>query len=342
MGVFHAGLAAIQFMGRIDDCCYIGREELMHNCDVPGDVLDDWLTAYPTVTGNYGHLLLEQTGENNGQLVEAFKSYFESAHMDARERFHEQIGLDLHPDAGAPGAHAEYPGCLPSTAKRGLFGEVMAGMLTEHYEFVGNYEWTVPIFLFRHHEDVERYLFALARDPARARTVFGRFGTDFVAIALDEHGQVVRYLAGEAKWRKSLTQAAVDTLLLGKNTEDDDGNEVRSGGIWDQLNVDTEIPHGLRQLQRLLEERDPDTWSAAIFSLDRALLVTSGQTMPRTNLVLISGNGSADREEATTLIDWEKKPPEYTAPHDLQVVELILCDGEELIEDIYASLWKDN
>ncbi len=312
----------------------------MHNCKVPGDALEGWLTAYPTVRGDYGHLLLEQSGESDDELVEAFKPYFESAHLDAREYFHEQIGIDLHPDASAPGAHAEYPDCLPSTAKRGLFGEVMAGMLTEHYEFVGDHEWTVPIFLFRHHEDVERYLFALARDPARARAVFGRFGTDFVAIALDEHGQVIRYLAGEAKWRKSLTQATIDTLLLGKKMEDDDGNEVRSGGIWDQLNVDTEIPHGLRQLQRLLEDRDPEGWSAAILSLDRALLVASGQTMPRTNLVLICGNGYADREDATSLIDWEKKPAEYTATHDLQVVELILSNGEGLIEELYASLWR--
>lgn len=216
----------------------------------------------------------------------------------------------------------------------------MAGMLTEHYVFVGRHEWTVPIFLFRHHEDVERYLFALARDPARARQVFGRFGTDFVAIALDEHDQVVRYLAGEAKWRQTLTQTVVDTLLLGKNTADDDGNEVRVGGIWNQLNIDTEIPHGLRQLQRLLEERAPDAWAAAILSLDRALLVANGQAMPRTNLVLICGNGSARREEATALIGWERKPAEYTASHDLQVVELIMHDGKELIERIYASLWN--
>ncbi|MBU9663870.1 hypothetical protein KTF22_18510 [Burkholderia multivorans] len=312
----------------------------MHTCEVPGDTLDDWLTSYPTIEGNYGHLLLEQSGESDDGLVEAFKPYFESAHMDAREHFHEQIGIELHPDAGDPGAHAEYPSCLPTTAKRGLFGEVMAGMLTEHYEFVGGHDWTVPIFLFRHHEDVERYLFALARDPARARTVFGRFGTDFLAIALDEDGQVVRYLAGEAKWRKSLTQAAVETLLLGKKTEDDDGNEVRSGGIWDQLNVDSKIPHGLRQLQRLLMERDPDGWSAAILSLDRALLVASGETMPRTNVVFICGNGPDDREKGVPFIDWKERPAEYTATHDLQVVELILSKGEDLIEEIYGCLWN--
>jgi hypothetical protein len=40
------------------------------------------------------------------------------------------------------------------------------------------------------------------------------------------------------------------------------------------------------------------------------------------------------------LIDWEAKPAEYTAPHDLQVVELIVSDGEMLIDQIYDCLWN--
>lgn len=314
----------------------------MHTCEVPEEVLDDWLTAYPSVEGNYGHLLLESSDKSNDELADLLTPYFESAHLDARKHFHEQIGIDLHPDAGAAGAHAEYPGCLPSVAKRGLFGEVMIGMLTEYYDFVGNHDWIVPIFLFRHHGDVERYLFALARDPARARAVFGRFGSDFVAIALDQNNEVVRYLAGEAKWRKSLTQSVVDTLLLGKKDEDDDGNEIRSGGIWEQLNVDTGIPHGLRQLQKLLMDQDDEDWSETILSLDKALLVANGVILPRTNLVFICGNGPATREAGVPLLDWDEKPAEYTAAHDLQVVELIMSKGEDLIDKLYDCLWKNN
>ena len=299
----------------------------MHTAEVPAEALEGWLDEYATTKGSYGHRLLEQVGVTDGTLVNAFRPYFESAHLDARSHFHEQIGIDLHPDAEDEGVHAIYPGCLPRKAKRGLFGEVMAGMLTEHYSFVGEHEWRVPIFLFRYHADVEAYLFALARDPTRTRQVFGRFGSDFLALALDAEGYVVRYLVGEAKWRRSLTQATVDSLLLGDD------------GIWHQLNVDINLPHGLRQLQRLLREHDPHGWAAAIVSLDRALLVKSAVPIPRTNLVLICGNGSAKRKAREVLIDWEAKPAEYTAPHDLQVVELILSDGEQLIDEIYACLW---
>src|SRR3546814_19035713 len=110
--------------------------------------------------------------------VDGLRPYFESAHLDAREHFHAQIAIDLHPDADAPGAHACYPNCLPPTAQHGLFGEVMAGLLTEVYQeqFVGGHSWTVPIFLFRYHADVESFLWTFARAAARARQNFGQVG----------------------------------------------------------------------------------------------------------------------------------------------------------------------
>ncbi len=41
------------------------------------------------------------------------------------------------------------------------------------------------------------------------------------------------------------------------------------------------------------------------------------------------------------LIGWKEAPEEYTAAHDLQVVELILTDGEQLIDGLYSSLWQE-
>jgi hypothetical protein len=197
------------------------------------------------------------------------------------------MGINLHPDADAAGAHACYPNCLPQKARRGLFGEVMAGMMTEAFRniFVGGHPWRVPIFLFRNHADVEAYLYALARDDRRRREIFGRFGSDFIGIALDNAGEVARFIAGEAKWRQRLTDAVVEELMLGELIEDPVTHErVRSGkGVWFEINRDTPVPHGLRQLQRLLEDRDPDGHAAAILSLDRALIVDHPRPLPRTN-----------------------------------------------------------
>jgi hypothetical protein len=316
----------------------------MHTCRPPMEAIRRWLSANGTVRGTYGHLLLEQRTATDDDLVAAMRPYFESAHLDAREYFHRQIAIDLHPDAGAPGAHACYPNCLPATARRGLFGEVMAGMITEAFQrsFVGGHGWRIPIFLFRYHADVEAYLWSFAHDPEREREIFGRFGSDFIGLSLNDDGEVVRFIAGEAKWRARLTEAAVDTLMHGPWEEDEEtGERIRSGrGVWFEVNRDTPIPHGLRQLQRLLDLRDPDGFQATILSIDQAVLLDAAP-LPRTNLILIAGNGARNREASNVLIGWETTPEEYTAAHDLQVVELVLTGGADLIDGVYSTLWQE-
>jgi hypothetical protein len=319
----------------------------MHTCPPPTDAINDWLTAYPTVVGHYGHLLLEQREPLAPTLARALRPYFESAHLDAREHFGAQIGIDLHPDADDEDggeAYLLYPRCLPVTARRGLFGEVMAGLVTELFDFVGHYQWKVPIFLFRYHADVEKYLFDLARDAARQRMVFGRFGSDFLGLCLDAEGNVIRFIAGEAKWRETLTDAAVETLMHGPwVTNPETGERRRSGkGVWFEVNRGLAVPHGVRQLQRLLQERDPDGHAATILSLDRALVLRNPVTIPRTNLILLTGNGADNRDNAVALLPFEQVPEDYSAPHDLQVVEVILQDGEVLIDQIYDALWVED
>ena len=313
----------------------------LHNCPPPKKAIKRWVKSYPSAEGRYGHLLLEQKCVSDDELADDFVAYFESAHGDARAHFHAQLGIELHPDAAADGAHAAYPACLPSITRRGLFGEVMAGMLTEHFEYIGKHGWTIPVFLFRYHEDAEQYMFELARDPARKREVYGRRGSDFLALAIDDDGTVIRFIAGEAKWRKKLQKAVVYTLMHGTDVTNKITKAVKNDGkgVWAQINKAPQVPHGLRQLQKLLKEIDPDAYSAAILSLDRALVVSDAEVPPKTNLIVIVGNDVPSRKEANSLIRWKSVPSEYTAPHDLQVVELILNDGETLIDRIYDSLW---
>jgi len=316
----------------------------MHDCPPPKQALEAWLKAYGTVRGgNYGHLLLEQQQEIDDELITALRPYFESAHLDAREYFHRKIGISLHPD-GAAAPVIAYPNCLPSKALRGLFGEVMAGLVTEAYQedFAGQHAWRVPIFLFREHDDVEKYLWALRFDPERVREIYGRHGTDFVGIALNGGGEVIRVIAGEAKWRKTLTESAVAALLHGKKVRNPDTNELEHNGkgIWFEMNRDTAIPHGLRQLQFLLEQRDREGHAATIVSIDRAVMQLGPQP-ERTDLVVICGNGAAKREASETVVGWEERPADYKAGRDLQVVEVILEDGDSLIDDLYALLWSE-
>ena len=75
------------------------------------------------------------------------------------KHFHEQIGISLHSDADGDSVAVCYPTVF-RPMHIGLFGEVMAGLVTKAYQgdFVGGHGWKVPIFLFRQHDDVEHYL----------------------------------------------------------------------------------------------------------------------------------------------------------------------------------------
>lgn len=315
----------------------------LHDCPPPQEALERWLIKYPSTVENYGHLLLEQDCDTDEELIQSLVSYFESAHKDARAVIHSQMGMDLHPDAEGLGAHAVYPSCLPPTARRGLFGEVMVGMLTEHYDFIGNHNWDIPVFLFRFDTDATAYLFALARDDERKRAVFGRSGSDFLAVALNTDGEVIRYISGEAKWRKNLQPAVVDNLMYGDKKKNKKTGELQHNGkgIWNQVNTDVHPPHGLRQLQIILKDVDPEGHSAAIASLDKVLTLGNADPLPCTNLILLSGGDVPSREKKASLLPWEEVPEKYTSTHDLQVVELILTDGEKVIDGVYDALWSD-
>jgi hypothetical protein len=311
----------------------------MHTCAPPRAALRRWFRDRTFLNDRYGHLLLEQQVAVDEALLAELRPYFESAHLDAREVFHEYAGLDLHPDAGAPGAHALYPQCLPTTAKRGLFGEVVAGLVAQGYGIVGNQQWQIPVFLLRWHADVGQYIFDLARDPTRVRQVFGRFGDDFIAIALDAGGSVTELLAGESKWRETITPAVMEELMLGEYV-DGGGGRVRSGkGIWWQISRGLRVPSGLRQLQQILRSRAPDEYAAAILSMDRTLTVEAPAPLPRTDYVIVAGNGGERRRPGEALLPTAAPPASYTGGRKVQVVEVILEGGNDLIDRLYNTLW---
>jgi len=316
----------------------------MHTAPVPSNTIENWLESNLTENANYGHALLEQKNADFDSLSDELRPYFESAHLDARKYFHDVIGIDLHPDAADIPAvgHAVYPERLPTTARRGLFGEVMAGMISEHYPLIGKHKWVVPVFLFRHHGDVKQYLFDLVRDAARKRQVFGRPGSDFLGISLDASGNVERYIVGEAKWREKLSDLIVEDLVLGsRKTDKKTGKVVRKkDGIWTKFNTDLNIPLAMRDLQHMLQELDPVGMAKTILSIDKALLIKGALPLKRTNLVVICGNSHIGRQPLEVYIDWKTMPSAYTAPHDLQVVEVVMENGEELIDKIYEKLWK--
>jgi len=279
---------------------------------------------------------------HDATTIAGLRPYFESAHLDAREVFHRAARIDLHPEADAPSHHAQYPRCLPETSRKGLFGEVMAGLMAQSYRFVGGHSWSVPIFLFRYHAQVEAYIFELARNPARTREVAGRHGNDFIALGIDPNsGRVVRFLAGEAKGRAKLTPGTMETLMLGEWTGPAGARVRANDGVWNELNLGLAAPQGLDQMCRLLREKAADEYAEAILSLDEALLLNAAP-LPRINFVFVAGNRAARRQPGQAYIAQQIVPPEYQAGGPLQVIELVVENGGALIDGLYDALWGDN
>ncbi len=314
----------------------------MHTVLPPKDALANWLNDYPTEVENYGHLLLEEQEETDPAIAEDLIAYFESAHLDARRCFHKLARISIHPDEADEACDAQYPGSLPLTALKGLFGEVMCGMMAESFEFIGKHEYLIPVFLFRNHEDAGQYIYTLSRDRTRTREVLGRKGDDFIAIVVDDEGKVTRFIAGEAKWRGTWTPSAVNNVMLGSKIVDPDDNTKRihnGKGVWYEVNRGLPVPLGLEQLHTILDECESEKFASVIASLDRILARRNPDPVERTDLILLAGGSAPTREPTHSLIPWKVVPEDYTAGRDLQIVELLFSNGDDLINAIYAGLW---
>jgi hypothetical protein len=57
-------------------------------------------------------------------------------------------------------------------------------------------------------------------------------------------------------------------------------------------------------------------------------------------MVLIAGNRAATRAVGTALLPTAAPPADYKAARPLQIVEIVVLGGEDMIERLYASLWK--
>src|SRR5258708_4404273 len=94
--------------------------------------LADWFEVRASAPGpdNYVNVRLRARGAEHWRRVRpSVTSYCERAHADARQCFHNAIGLSLDPRGGGP--RVEYPRSLPLQMKKAYFGEVFCGMLAE-------------------------------------------------------------------------------------------------------------------------------------------------------------------------------------------------------------------
>ncbi len=131
----------------------------------------------------------------------------------------------------------------------------------------------------------------------------------------------------------------MNDIMLGEMSGPANARVRGNDGVWNEMNRGLPTPQGLEQIHRLLCEKARDQYAEAIVSLDRVLLLGAAP-LPRTDLVFVAGNRAKRRAPGEAYLPMVAPPPEYTAGRPLQVVELVVEGGVDLIERLYRSLWN--
>jgi hypothetical protein len=266
----------------------------------------------------YRHSWCKQREAGQWQSVLApLVSYFEGAHRDARRIFQRAFGIDLNP---LRRSRPEYPRNMPAPAKRGFFGEVLCGLFVESIQLVGAERWTVPAFLFRYHNDAELYLIRLMNGAPKLASIKGRTGNDFLALNLDANGRISKYLVGEAKCYEVF-------------------NVTKCGEFLKELSEERGIPCSLPQLQRILENIDPDKYANTIDHIDE-ICERGVADIPRSDIFVYVFDDPKSKNYESMRITKAMKESNYTATRPLQVFEVHIPDGADLIETLYSMLYQ--
>src|SRR5215831_11525555 len=149
---------------------------------MPDPALLAWLEEQvnQTADGRYWHRMLRERAEARVAALAVLKPIVDAAHDDARRYLRAAFGDTLDPidEPVSQDAAAAYPGLLPFQTLYGYFGEIVAGVVAEHFAPFGLGPWVVPAYLFRFHvvafQELERI--RQGGDPTSALP--GRTGDD--------------------------------------------------------------------------------------------------------------------------------------------------------------------
>ncbi len=166
--------------------------------------LDSWIDVEETCNATsppYCHLLIRQKEDIDSEVRDELFAYIDHAHEGARHALRAPLEDSLHPlqhNTDVDPAFG-YPHKLGDTALKGFFGEIVAGIVAEHYAGDGEYDWEVPAYLFRTHVVAFQQLEVMKQTDDWERQIVGRTGDDGLAFVRDEKGRIVAWLACEAK-----------------------------------------------------------------------------------------------------------------------------------------------
>ncbi len=263
----------------------------------------------------YRHRLIKLVKNKRSELISELKIYVQKAHQDAQE-FLRKAGESLDPlgETVTVNLIQGYPDELPLQTLKGYFGEVIAGLIAEHYAPFDIDTWKVPAFLFRFHEVAFQYLEFVRQTGKRKKSLPGRTGDDCLAFQTDDQGQIVRSLYCEAKCTRGHSNKMIS----------DAHKKVSESEMVD-------IPQLIRII---IESKEPDAaqWVDALRQLLIRLPVPDDERYDLVSYVC----RPPIRNSHSVRLPIDKPHPIYTASRRLEAVEIHIPDLDSVIQEVYG------
>lgn len=287
-------------------------------------LLDSWLNGYETVDNNsplYTHILFQELDDVPDEFWDELFAYINHAHEGARQKLRKPLGDTLHPLHHGTKVDPSfgYPQKFGDAALQGFFGEIVAGIIAEHYVGNDDIEWEVPVYLFRTHVVAFQQLENMKQTDDWERQIVGRTGDDSLAFMLNENSQVVAWLACEAKCTRNHS-----SQLIADNHE--------------KLSQNIKRPIDLLRLISALEDYKNDkyvrNWINAL--RDFYWTIENGGSVKRCDLsVYICGKLP---KRSDSWIDPDTPNSEYSGNRDLTAAEVHLPKVSGLIKSLYSRM----
>jgi hypothetical protein len=282
--------------------------------------IDQWLIATRTTSEDkrYFHYLLREDLGKRGEIINDLKAYIHQAHEDARRRLRKLAGYTLDPleETLVPDSSLQYPASLDLQVLKGFFGEIMAGLVAEHFSPLGQDGWEVPAYLFRYHRVAFEQLEARRQTDEEAHPVPGRTGDDCLAFRMDDEGRITNSLYCEAKC-----------------THDHDSSMITEA----HHKVSAGVLVNILELIEILSESDDTRSKQWIDALRRIRLLNVSHSYERSDLVSYACGRAPVQQNRGAWISPKSPHADYTGGRRLQAVEIHLNGVDELVKEVYGK-----
>lgn len=284
-------------------------------------LLDSWIDCFENCNKTkpiYTHQLYTLKSSCPQDICDQLFEYIKHAHAGAIEALRAPLADRLHPcDYGTKKDPAfGYPHKLEIVTKQGFFGEIFGGIIAENYVDSGGYEWEVPAYLFKFHITAFQSLERSRQTDDYTRKVVGRTGDDGLAFARDAEGNIVAWLAIEAKC-----------------TSDHSANLISSN--HQKLSEPTASPIDLLRMIDALGDYKDDTYQQKWIATLKDFYLADTNSVQRYDLSVYVYSRPPKKQD--TWIPKDKPHNEYTGNRGLCSAEFYSPEIVSLIQKIYDN-----